>query len=84
MSTSGPTHPHKGLRKGLCDTLSSSFVNPLEALGGCGSGLLEFVFVNPGLYESCLWLLNYALRSFWFVFLVVVVLHLHSRSFCIY
>ena len=57
MSTSGPTHPYKGLRKGLCDTLSSSFVNPLEALGGNGSGLLEFVFVTLGLYESCLKLL---------------------------
>jgi hypothetical protein len=64
MSTSSPTHPHKGLRKGLCDTLSSSFVNILKALGGCGSRLLEYVFVTLGLYKSCLWLLNYALRTF--------------------
>ena len=42
-------------------TLSSS--SPLEALGGCDSWLVEYVFVTLGLW-SCLWLLDYVLKFF--------------------
>jgi hypothetical protein len=65
-------------------TLSSStFVYLLEAHGGCGSQLVECVSMALGLCKSCLWLLDYAFKSFWFVFILVVVLHLQSWSFCI-
>ena len=65
-------------------TLSSStVVYLLEARGGCGSWLVECVFMTLGLCKSCLWLLDYAFMSLCFVFILVVVLHLHFRSFCI-
>ena len=43
---------------------SSSFVYPFEALGGCSSRFVEYVFLPLDLCESCLWLLDYALIFF--------------------
>lgn len=74
MSTSGPTHPHKGLHKGHV----WYFVYSLEAIGGCDSRLVKSLLLTLGLYESYLWVLDYALKSFWFVLLAIVILHLDS------
>ena len=78
INTSSPTHTHKDFIKGLVTLTSSTFVYPLEALGGCSSWLVENMLVTFGLCEGCLWLLDFVLRSYWFVFLVVLVFHLHS------
>ena len=53
ISTSSPTHPHKGLHKRAFVTLSSpTSVYYLEALGGCCFDIVEYVFVTLGLCKS--------------------------------
>ena len=69
-----PTMHTRDFKKAFVTISSSAFVYPFEALGGWSSHIIEHVFLPLGIGENYMWLLDYVLKSFWFVFLVVVVL----------
>ena len=78
MSTFNPTYSHKGLHeRPLWHTALLILSILLMLLAVVALGFVEYVFLPLGLCKSCLWLLDYALKSFWFVSLVGVILHLY-------
>ena len=82
MSTFDPTYPHKGLhRRHLCHSPLALSSILLRLLVVVALSLKTCISTPWFVRELCLWLLDYAFMSFWFVFLVVLSFICILRAF---